>query len=305
MIETWLSKQENLEYYYFCLDEWERMNLQFLPDEATAYENFLVASSSINPEIKKKVEKPFLIRFFFNKKVAIASIAILVLSSGFLFSKDYLFIKTVSTAFSETKKVILPDGSIVTLNANSKLTFSRFGFGSKNREVHLVGEADFSVRHTYDNKQFLVNTDNGIQIKVLGTEFTAYARDAARVVLKSGKIELKYLDGNGSSKITMKPGDLFDNFKKQIHVGHVSHPETFSAWKNHEFIFDNTSLSEIGKMFKENYNITIQFETKELAERRISGSFHAENEEELLNAISQLLDINYKYKQGSLIYFFD
>ena len=82
---------------------------------------------------------------------------------------------------------------------------------------------------------------------MLGTEFTAYAREAARVVLKSGKIELEYKDDNGVNKIKMKPGDLFENFKKKARLSHVSHPETFSAWKNDEYVFENTSLLEITK----------------------------------------------------------
>jgi ferric-dicitrate binding protein FerR (iron transport regulator) len=103
----------------------------------------------------------------------------------------------------------------------------------------------------------------------------------------------------------MKPGDLFEDINKKVHVNHTVHPEIFSAWKNHEFVFENTSLAELAKMFKENFNITLSFESRELAERRISGSFHAENEDELLNVIAQLLYINYKYNKEKNIYFFD
>ncbi len=61
----------------------------------------------------------------------------------------------------------LPDGSIVWLNADSRLSYSE-SFGRKNRNVRLEGEGYFEVEH--GEHPFVVQTDSA-QIKVLGTKF--------------------------------------------------------------------------------------------------------------------------------------
>lgn len=305
MIEKWLGEADNLEYYYMCLNEWETENLQFLPNEQSAFYKIISVNQNYNQEKKQSFNQSLIYRFFSHKNIAVASVILMMVIGSLYFFGNSITTKTIHTAFGETQKVVLPDGSIVTLNSNSTLRYARFGFGAKNRLVHLTGEADFSIKHTFDNKQFLVNTDNDVTIAVLGTEFTAYARETSRVVLKSGKIELDYKENNVNKKLVMKPGDLFENASKKVSINHVDHPENFSSWKNHEFVFDNTSLYDIAKICKDNYDLTFVFESKELGERRISGSFHAENEDELLDAVSQLLDINYKYNKDRTIYFFD
>ena len=61
----------------------------------------------------------------------------------------------------------LPDGSIVWLNADSKLSYSE-SFSRKNRNVRLEGEGYFEVEH--GEHPFVIQTDSA-QIKVLGTKF--------------------------------------------------------------------------------------------------------------------------------------
>src|SRR5690554_3852096 len=88
-------------------------------------------------------------------------------------------------------EIILPDGSRVFLNAGSRLVYPDF-FAEKTREVFLLGEAFFDVKH--NKKQPFVVQTTDIRIRVLGTEFniSAYPSDnTIETVLARGKVRLE------------------------------------------------------------------------------------------------------------------
>jgi transmembrane sensor len=78
---------------------------------------------------------------------------------------------TIAAPTGAPKKIILPDGSKVWLNAKSKLIYGKH-FGVK-REVTLVGEAFFDVVKDA-NHPFVVSTAS-LRLKVLGTAFNVRA----------------------------------------------------------------------------------------------------------------------------------
>jgi len=109
--------------------------------------------------------------------MAAASVVLIVTISVFYFWKDDRAWKEYHTAYGETKSVVLPDGSSVVLNANSKLTIaSDWNQVDSEREIWLDGEAFFSVIHKKDNKVFRVKTKEGVSVEVLGTTFNVYNR---------------------------------------------------------------------------------------------------------------------------------
>ena len=116
------------------------------------------------------------------------------------FSKKLFCIPRYKTAFGETRTVTLTDGSQVTLNANSSLRVPRFGFGKRTRDVTLLGEADFSIKHLPDDQRFVVQTDKNFEVVVLGTEFLVNTREkGTKVVLNKGKVRLLYQEGRTAS----------------------------------------------------------------------------------------------------------
>ena len=85
---------------------------------------------------------------------------------------------TYRTAFGESRRVLLPDGSLVTLNANSSLRVAdRWGRRTE-REVWLEGEAFFSVsklKKAGSAVKFTVHTHD-LNVEVRGTEFNDNTR---------------------------------------------------------------------------------------------------------------------------------
>ncbi len=299
LIEEWLALPENIELYYESLDEWENENAQFVTDDLKALNKILIGEETVN------IEQTNRSIYFTYKKFAIAAVIILMIGCSFLLAKDTIFYKTIDTAYGEVKFVVLPDGSFVTLNANSSIKYARFSFGEINREVFLNGEADFSVVHTKSNQKFVVKTNNNVDVTVLGTQFSVYTRNANdKVVLRKGKVSLVFNENQTTKNLILRPGDEFTKSKSgDNRIEHLANTEKEVAWKNHDFLFEGTSLLEIAEMLKDDFGVIAHFEDESLAQRKISGSFHAEKAEDLIEAISQLLDLNYKTKNNNFYFF--
>lgn len=306
LIEAWIQEENNKELYYQWLDEWENQFIQLLPDVETAFEKSLLKIEQSKGFMISSRKRPAINYYYKNRFwFAAAAVLILLFSMSLILGKDNILYLHYKTAFGEIKKIELSDGSQVTLNANSFLKVPRFGFDNSIREVFLSGEANFSVKHTLDDKRFIVKTNKNFEIEVLGTEFNVYARQKnAKVVLNKGKIQLNYIDGKLAKEITMKPGDLVTiDQRGHANLKEVPHPQNFSAWKEQRFVFEETSLLAVATMVQENFNVHIEFRDVLLARRTISGTFHAKNADELLQVIAELLEINYNRQNNNVTFF--
>jgi len=303
-IEDWLRDPENIERYYEWLDEWERTNPQFVPETetATVLSRVMGHEEPVGRLTADRRKGRGISRLLRSRFIA-AAIATVALITATYALKNILLYRSMSTAYGETRSVVLPDGSLVSMNANTTVRYSRFGFGKTNRDVFLSGEADFTVTHS-GSRPFTVNTDKDLKVLVLGTRFTVYARgEKATVVLREGKVQLQYQEEKKEQRLELQPGDLFTaNKDRSTNVRHIANPENLSAWKDHEFLFDATSLSELAGMIKDNFGLSVHFDSQALSNRSISGSFHADTATELLDVIVQLLNIHYTIREGT-VYF--
>lgn len=199
------------------------------------------------------------------------------------------------TAFGETRQITLPDGSVVTLNANSTL---KLGAWEEDREVWLQGEAYFSVQKmtsaSNNPVKFTVHT-NTLDVNVLGTEFTVSERSKTMVVLNEGKIELALLD----QSIVMKPGDMVEvsGTQNQLVQRRVD-PRVYSAWKDKEWVLDGLSLKQIAERIEETYGLKVVIKRDPDPRIEVSGVVPTDNLETLLKALSAVFDRQFT-KQGN------
>lgn len=161
-------------------------------------------------------------------------------------------------------KITFPDGSIVWLNAGSKVKYDS-NFAKASRKVELTGEGYFEVSK---NKElpFVVSTGK-LSVKVLGTKFNlkSYEEDSElKVTLKEGAVKVGdfLID---AAPVELKPNQRFTlrkaDLSMQVDSVDASHIDN---WRNGAMTFDKVPLEEIAKELKRLYNIPIRIESDKL-----------------------------------------
>lgn len=296
IVEEWLQDNANQELFYAWLVEWENQLPVYQPDTDSALNLFSahMRNSTEADEEPQLVENrstnyPFWNRF---RLMAAASAILLLALTGWL-NRDRMLYQTYRTTYGQTQTVQLPDGSTVTLNANSALRLPRFGFGNRSREVRLTGEAFFSVQHQPDNQKFVVRTANGFDVIVHGTEFNVSAfAHRANVMLRTGQVQIDYPAGNARKQLMLEPGDLVNLNQPGLPrlTRHVQ-PQVYSAWTEHRFVFNDMTLLEFGQLLTDTYGLKVEM-PESLAKRTLVGSFQANSADELVQIVADLLDLS-------------
>ena len=144
-------------------------------------------------------------------------------------------------------KLYLPDGTLVWLNAGSKITYSQ-GFGMDNRQLSLEGEGYFEVAHN-EKVPFEVCTKE-VNLRVLGTKFNFknYSNDEEVMIsLVEGKVALQngikameelYLEPNERMVLNKLTGEMV---KSKANV------EYANIWRDNKLFFDEELLEDIAK----------------------------------------------------------
>jgi transmembrane sensor len=301
LIAEWLLEPGNSEVYFEWLSEWETSRPQFIPDATSAFEKF---SNRIQETAPVGVEYALPGRLNIGFQIQWKWVAAFLLSMGIaMFSmKEKIINKTYATAHNDNQTIILEDQSKVVLTSDSRLHVPRWGFGKYRREVILEGEATFSVTHTIENKPFVVTTPDRSTVTVLGTEFAVYARSkGTQVVLNKGKVQLATL--NDPKPREMSPGDKA-TVTATGHVEIKKLTETELAipgrWKEHQFDFQHTTLGNATKEINEVFGVHIVVVDKSLSDRELSGTFRAKDANELLNVLSEMLDMRVTLNENSI-----
>ena len=122
-------------------------------------------------------------------------------------------------------KIELSDGTLVTVNSQSKVIYPR-RFKGETRTIYAQGEVFLEVAH--DKKHPFIVEANGFNLRVLGTKFNIsnYEGEATNIVLVEGSVEVT--DKN-EKKAQLVPSDLLNitngniAYQKQVDVtGYIS-----------------------------------------------------------------------------------
>lgn len=202
----------------------------------------------------------------------------------------------LTTPVNATAEVTLADGTVVMVNAGSKLIYPQ-SFSGTTREVELQGEAYFQVHH--DAKHPFIVKANGISTKVLGTEFNVRSRSRkdTHVTLLQGSV----LISSSATTKRLKPGEDACLKDGRMTVRSVDTDE-FTAWKNGDFYFDNETLLDIAKEIGKWYNVSVIFQNP--AKMQIRLFFAAPREggiEELLEVLNSLDKAKFTYHNRQVV----
>ena len=218
-------------------------------------------------------------------------------------------------------KMVLPDGTQVWLNSNSRLKYNT-DFNTNNREVVLEGEAYFDVAKNMQ-LPFIVHASS-IDIKVLGTSFAvkSYPQDKTiEATLLQGMIEVTRKDNPNTPRIILKPNDklVFSKFFatpnrignspsgpgahisvspdiaiNSIRQGIPDSNKVETAWLYNRLVFDGDSFRELADKMERWYNVKIDLRDTLLNSYHFGGIFEKETVEEALGELQLTRDFNYK-----------
>lgn len=234
---------------------------------------------------------------------SVAAFVCLVFVTHFYYEKYTLSniqYNIVATTYSEHKKVVLPDGSIVTLNSCSKLRYPS-KFSGEERQIELEGEGHFDVAGN-ESKPFLVKMED-FSVKVLGTVFDvkSYLNDEVLAVeVESGKVQVNLpeammrLTANERMTINKKSGEFIKNTVEQT---------KFAPWRFGELHFINAPISDVAKELERCYGCKITFKEGQDFTNRISGLHENSILIDVLNNIEFVTNIHYKIDGNQVLLF--
>ena len=234
-----------------------------------------------------------------------AAIFICVIISGWgiynyynSYNLDNITYTTENVKKGEHKKITLPDGTVVILNAATKIKYPNL-FAEDTRLVEIDGEAFFEVTPD-ENKEFIVRTSTA-DVKVLGTSFNikAYNEDENLVLtVKTGKVQVDIPDA--SMKFLANEQLVYNKTNKE-YLKRGENPERATAWIHGKLYFNRTPIHSVAQELMRIYNCDIEFTTNVVYEDYIYGDHDNESLEAVLKSIEYSTGIKYRKEGGKII----
>lgn len=195
----------------------------------------------------------------------------------------------------EYKEIILSDGSSVTLNENSSISFLENHMDNSQRYLRLTGEGFFRIKKNRA-KPFIVKT-NGLTTEVVGTEFNVKVQHGETVVTVSEGLVKVYSEKNDSLYVKPNNQVVFDHLNEKLLLSDVN-PALFTYWFQDDIVLKNIGIEEFLKVISSVYKIdrsqfvknikkeetlfTIAFNKNELLENVIKRYNYISNENQLI-----------------------
>lgn len=209
---------------------------------------------------------------------SIAAVLILgVVSYTFLFSDTVL-----KSGLGEVKSYSLLDGSKVSLNADSKISFSESEWETK-RSISLDGEALFDVE---SGNTFVVETEEG-SVTVLGTVFNVKVRDGYLTAsCYEGKVSV---EKNGVTEIIQLGEQV--QFPPNGKPERTSMTDIKPSWQNGKSRFKKEPLLNFIHELERQFDVSVTWtESDEI----FSGEFDHGNLEKALTQICSPVGLTFK-----------
>ncbi len=168
----------------------------------------------------------------------------------------------VTTAIGEKANIILPDGTRVKLNSDSRLSYIPKSYNKGMRQINFSGEGYFDVSKDKE-RPFKIDAE-GLKVKVLGTKFNLSVRkdnENAELFLETGKVMFSSLLKNKAVILSPNQELTMNQTTGEISVKNVYH-NVVSAWTRNEMIFRNAPFSLVVKSIEKTYNVKINLKLK-------------------------------------------
>lgn len=247
------------------------------------------------------IEKEITRRPIWTQALRVAAVLIVLVATTFtlkfLLSEDNKQnLTAVVTSISEKNREIkLPDGSVITLNRNSELTFPD-EFDTDIRKVELRGEAFFDI-HPDPSRPFIVDAGRA-QVKVLGTSFNVISNNEyseTEVFVASGKVLL--CNSEGDCNITLEPGYI-GTINKSESLSRVNDNRNYMSWNSDVLEYDGDRLEQVFYDLKRTHNITVEVTSDSILDHKITTVFNNNSAEVIIQSICTSFNLSFEKEEG-------
>ncbi len=213
---------------------------------------------------------------------------------------------------NEPMKIGLSDGSVITLQPNSKLSYPET-FAADKREVYLSGEGFFDIAKN-SKKPFLVYA-NEVVTKVLGTSFSikAYDKDVdvvvkvvtGKVSVQSKKADIKNETFNEQEGLILYPNQMavFERTPEKLRRTLIDNPILIKSSKkvSQDFNFKNTPVITAFETLEKGYGVTIVYDNEILRNCSITAPLENETLYEKLDLICKVIHASYEIVDAQIV----
>lgn len=224
----------------------------------------------------------------------------------------------VATKKGSKSNLVLPDGSKVWINSDSKISYED-GFGKTHRTLSLTGEAYFDVVKDAE-RPFLIHTSE-LDVKVLGTAFNVRSYPDERnttTTLVRGSLQVN-LNGHEQQVYVLKPDEklivnkeplqpsksatdkLEDDIIKLKIVKKDSIPPE-AQWTNNNLVFENKRLDEIALILSRWYGVSVEIKGSEkIKAGKYNGFYDNQSIQNVLEALKLSAGFRYKIENNTVL----
>ena len=287
-MKQWLADDANLAYYNQLKKIWDdsrQLALTSTVDENRAWQKF---QQRIHPAPVRRTGFGWM---------RIAASVIIIVGLGLL--AYWVFNDRTKEMTVVAQKTVLndtlPDGSVVTVNKGSSISYLS-KFKGETRQVALKGEAFFNV--TPNKKKPFIISVNDVQITVVGTSFNVKTINGnTDVVVETGIVKVT----RAGKTVELKANEeVIVNAKDSALTKEKVSDQLYKYYRTKEFVCDDTPLWKLVEVINEAYNSHIVIGNPALKDMSITTTFNNESLEQVLNVISLTLNIKI-IKEGDTI----
>ena len=190
----------------------------------------------------------------------------------------------------------LPDGSVVTLNKHSQVSYPEKFAGDK-RVLQLSGEAFFKVQPN-KKKPFEVHTSN-VTITVVGTSFNVRSRgDTTEIIVETGVVEV----ATDKQTVVLKAGQkAITGFTEAILQKQTNTDQLYNYYRSKKFVCDSTPLWKLIEKLNEAYDVQIVIENEAVRNEPYTTTFDNQPLDKILSIISSTFNTSVIKEKGKII----
>ena len=298
VVEQWIKEHDDhlkyFNHFRFIWDTSKQLAAKSEVDENAAWERF---QQRIQQPQQKAILRSIGNRYSWMRAAAILVVALIgSIVTWYVWNELGSSKQLAIVTNNNTLKDTLSDGSVVTLNKHSEISYPEKFKGSR-RAITLKGEAFFDVAAN-KNKPFIV-TVNDVTVTVVGTSFNIKNKGGkTEVIVETGIVKVthhnKTIELHPKEKAIVSEADTL---MQQLKVD----DKLYNYYRTQSFVCDNTPLWQLVEVLKEAYGVDIVIARKELRGLPLTTTFNEETLDRVLEIVAGSLDLKIERNNGQII----